>query len=53
MKRFLGADLTAHLAKEWPRSFCDVVYDDRGFLVAEFDFPAATSEGDILGYMNK
>lgn len=53
MKRFLAADLTAHLGKEWPASFCDTFYDDRGFLVAEFDFPAASAEGDLLGYMNK
>jgi hypothetical protein len=53
MKRFLVADLTAHLANEWPRSFRHVVYDDRGFLVAEFDFHATSFEGDVLGYMNK
>ncbi len=53
MKRFLAADLTTHLGKEWPASFCDTFYDDRGFLVAEFDFRAASAEGDLLGYMNK
>ncbi len=53
MKRFLVADLTAHLSKEWPDSFCDVLYDERGFLVAEFDFHRVSTEGDLLGFMNK
>jgi hypothetical protein len=53
MKRFLVADLIAHLGKEWPTSFGNVFHDDRGFLVAEFDFHLASSEGDLLGYMNK
>jgi hypothetical protein len=53
MNRFLVADLTAHLCKEWPASFADVSYDDRGFLVAAFDARCAAAEGDVLGYMNK
>lgn len=53
MKRFLIADLSAHLSKEWPSSFSDVFHDERGFLVARFDSHLSSTEGDLLGYMNK
>ncbi len=53
LNRFLIADLTTHLGKEWPASFTDVSYDDRGFLVAAFDSRCAAAEGDVLSYMNK
>jgi len=53
LKRFLFADLTALLRKEWPRSFANVSEDCRGFAVAEFDFNRASTEGDVLSFMTK
>ena len=53
MKRFLVGDLEAHLRGHWPASVAHVSYDDRGFLVAEFNLLAAAAEGDVLGYMNR
>ena len=53
MKRFLVGDLEAHLRTHWPASVARVSYDDRGFLVAEFNLLAAEAEGDVLGYMNR
>jgi hypothetical protein len=52
MKRFLLADVSTRLREQWPRSFIDVSLDDRGFVVAAFDFSQASAEGDVLGYMN-
>jgi hypothetical protein len=53
LKRFLYADLTARLRKEWPSSFATVSEDCRGFVVAEFHFNRAAIEGDVLSYMTK
>ena len=53
LKRFLYADLTARLRKEWPSSFATVSEDCRGFVVAEFHFNRASIEGDVLSYMTK
>lgn len=53
LKRFLYADLTARLRKEWPSSFATVSEDCRGFVVAEFHLNRASIEGDVLSYMTK
>ncbi len=53
MKRFLLADLEARVRRDWPASVAGVSYDNRGFLVAEYNLLAASAEGDVLGYMNR
>jgi hypothetical protein len=53
LNRFLLADVSARLSKEWPTSFSQAYFDSRGFLVAAFDAHRASSEGDVLGYMNR
>jgi hypothetical protein len=53
MKRFLVADLEARVRRDWPASVAGVSYDNRGFLVVEYNLLAASAEGDVLGYMNR